>query len=232
MNIIYYDLETTGTNVNFDRMIEIAAYKENTNTYYHKLVNTDYPIHPKASEVNGITHDMIKNKKYFKDLIDDFEDFMFSNNLNIIYLISHNNYNFDRYILKCEYKRVNRDFPNNIIFVDTLPISRYLFPKLKNHKLGTLLELFNIKTENQHEALDDVNSLYKIYQEFRKINNDLELFNISKKFIMNKMPFGKYKNQYIKDIPEDYVKWMKLNIFSKPLNKDLEKAFTKYNPHF
>ena len=86
------------------------------------------------------------------------------------------------------------------------------------------MKLFNITTDNQHEALDDVISLYKIYHEFKKNNTDIELFNISKKFIMNKMPFGKYKNQYIKDIPEDYVNWMKLNIFSKPLNTDLKRV--------
>ena len=55
---------------------------------------------------------------------------MLYKNVNITYLISHNNYNFDKYILKCEYKRVNREFPENIIFIDTLPMSRCLYPQL------------------------------------------------------------------------------------------------------
>ena len=68
MNIIFYDLETTGTDINFDRAIEIAAFRENTNTYYHKLIKTDYPINPKATEINGIDYNMIKIRNILKTL--------------------------------------------------------------------------------------------------------------------------------------------------------------------
>ena len=232
VNIIYYDLETTGTDVNVDRIVEIAGYRENTNTYYHKLVKSDYPISDGASKINGITNDMIKNKPYFKNIIDDFEDFLeFNNPFNVTYMIAHNNNNFDKRISKNEYKRMNRILPN-IIFIDTLPISRCLYPDLDNYKLSTLMKLFNIISNNQHEALDDVISLYKIYQNFRKNNNNEQLFHISNNYIIQKMPFGKYKNQLIQDIPKGYVNWLKINVLSKSFNKDLNNGFKKYNPHY
>ena len=46
---------------------------------------------------------------------------------------------------------------------------------------------------------------------------------------MNKMPFGKYKNKLIKDIPEDYVNWMKINIFSNPKRKNLIESEMQRN---
>ena len=75
VNLVYYDLETTGTDVYVDRIVELAGFRENTNTYYHKLFKSDYPSDD-ASKINGITNDMIKNKPYFKNIIDDFEDFL------------------------------------------------------------------------------------------------------------------------------------------------------------
>lgn len=231
-NIVFYDIETTGTNIYYDRMIELAAYRENTNTYYHKLIKTDYPISEEASKINGITYELIKNKKYFNDLVSDFEDFLeFNNPFNITYLISHNNNNFDKLILMNEYKRINRKLPN-IIFIDSLPISRYLLPDLDNHKLNNIMDYYKITMNNHHEALDDVNSLYKIYQQFRKIKNDKQLFHISKNFIIKKMPFGKYKNEFIKDIPKDYVNWLKNNILNDSKNKDLINGFKKYNQYY
>ena len=231
-NIIYYDLETTGTDVCRDQIVEIAGYRENTNTYYHKLIKSMVPISEEASKVNKITNEDLKNKQSFNQIVCDFEDFIdFNNPFNVSYMISHNNNNFDKIVLKAEYKRINRKLPN-IVFIDTLPITRCLYPELPNYKLGTLMKNMNIISSNQHEALDDVNSLYIVYNNCRKIKSDKELFEISKTYILNKMPFGKYKNDYIKDIPESYVNWLKNNIFNNSRNKDLIKGFKKYNPHY
>lgn len=36
-----------------------------------------------------------------------------------------------------------------------------------------------------------------------------EIYN---EYAYTKMPFGKYKGRYLKDIPEDYIKWAVMNI--------------------
>ena len=47
------------------------------------------------------------------------------------------------------------------------------------------MKLFNITSNNQHEALDDVVSLYKIYQNFRKI------IQMKHYFIFRKLHYSK-----------------------------------------
>ena len=57
-------------------------------------------------------------------------------------------------------------------------------------------------------ALDDVANMYQVYQRLKGDKTDLEMLDISKNYIMKKMPFGKHRRILIKDLPDDYVEWM------------------------
>ena len=64
-------------------------------------------------------------------------------------------------------------------FIDTLEISRYLFPKEKNSQ-DALCQRFGIDNKHRvasgiHSAVEDTAHLYKIYQELSKILQDKSL---------------------------------------------------------
>ncbi|MFX8848620.1 3'-5' exonuclease, partial [Acinetobacter baumannii] len=61
--LAFLDLETTGINISTDRIVEIAIVKINidgTKQVKRKLINPQMPIPAGATEVHGITDDMVK----------------------------------------------------------------------------------------------------------------------------------------------------------------------------
>jgi len=70
-SVVVFDLETTGTWVEKDRIVEIALIKclpDGTQEKYLERVNPRIPIPPKVSELIGITNEDVKDKPWFKDI--------------------------------------------------------------------------------------------------------------------------------------------------------------------
>lgn len=62
--LCFFDLETTGTDVSHDRIVEIAVVKvdiDGTETEKVARLNPGIPIPKEASDVHGITDDMVKD---------------------------------------------------------------------------------------------------------------------------------------------------------------------------
>lgn len=69
--ICFFDLETTGTDVVNDRIVEIAILKVYPNGNKESktwLVNPQMPIPPSATAVHGITDEKVANEPSFKEL--------------------------------------------------------------------------------------------------------------------------------------------------------------------
>ncbi|HRF23977.1 MAG TPA: 3'-5' exonuclease, partial [Chitinophagaceae bacterium] len=69
--LAFIDLETTGINLGIDRIVEIAIVKimaDGTKSVKRKLVNPEMPIPKAASDVHGITDDMVKDAPTFKQV--------------------------------------------------------------------------------------------------------------------------------------------------------------------
>jgi uncharacterized protein (DUF3820 family) len=47
---------------------------------------------------------------------------------------------------------------------------------------------------------------------------------------LTKMPFGKYKGFFIKDIPEDYLKWAVMNLTDRGLATMFATELQRRNP--
>jgi len=233
-NIVVYDTETTGLNPLSDKIVEFSFSKLLNNTGNTILINPETDITKKITEINGITNDMIKKCKKFKEIISDLEkDIECKNKDDKTYLVAHNNIGFDELFLREEYNRINRKVPDNYVFIDTLPISRALLGNnVKNHQLQTLKKYFNIEVDDSiaHTAKADVVVLAELWEKLKELANEdrmIELSIASKK----KMPFGKYKNELISEIPSDYIKWMKSqNIFST--KSYLHNIFIEYNEFY
>ena len=68
--LCFFDLETTGTDVSKDRIIEIAIIKVNTDGSRESLeirLNPGIPIPPESTLIHGITDEMVANEPKFKD---------------------------------------------------------------------------------------------------------------------------------------------------------------------
>ena len=61
--LAFIDLETTGTNIGTDKIVEIAIVKimpDGTRLVKRKLINPQMPIPAGSSDIHGITDDMVK----------------------------------------------------------------------------------------------------------------------------------------------------------------------------
>jgi DNA polymerase-3 subunit epsilon len=77
--ICFLDLETTGINVSLDKIVEIAIIKimpDGTKQIKRKLVNPEMPIPAAASEVHGISDEMVKDAPTFKQIANEIKQFI------------------------------------------------------------------------------------------------------------------------------------------------------------
>ena len=77
--ICFFDLESTGTNITHDRIIEIAVLKLMPNGEILRktnLVNPTIPIPPESSVFHGIYDEDVKDKPTFKEVAKDYAKFM------------------------------------------------------------------------------------------------------------------------------------------------------------
>ena len=153
------DLETTGVSPVNDRITEIGVMKFKDGEVIDKFacfVNPERPIPPKVVEVTNITDDMVKDAEtieiVFPKLLEFLEDSV---------IVAHNA-DFDVGFLKNNAKRLGYEFNNT--YLDTLKLSRELFPDFKKHKLGIIAEKLGIEVEVAHRALDDVDTTVKVFK--------------------------------------------------------------------
>lgn len=151
LDFIAFDLETTGTVPGVDQIVEIGAVKFQNGqpaAIFSTLVDPKKSIPPGASAVNGITDDMVKGKPVIEDLLLSFAEFCGDD-----LMVAHNA-PFDSQFLTSDIKKFESPAPKGLI-IDTLPISRKVFPGLPNYKLGTLVQHLKIPTTDFHRAEED-----------------------------------------------------------------------------
>ncbi|ADM89695.1 putative DNA polymerase III, epsilon subunit [Candidatus Zinderia insecticola CARI] len=211
---IILDIETTGLNVKKgDRIIEIACIKilnrKITNKKFHEYINPNRKSNKDALKIHGISDKFLKNKPFFKDIIDKLINFIKN------YTIIIHNSSFDISFLNKEFKILKykkfKYYVKNI--VDSLKIARKKFPNKKND-LNSLCKRFkiSIKKRKLHNALLDCILLSKIYlilirkQKnifYNIINKEKKINNKNKKKLVNKMiniKINKDENKIHKDI--------------------------------
>ena len=71
MGIVAVDVETTGIDPEFDRIIEIGAFRPETGEVFRMLVNPGRPLPARITELTGITEDMLAGQP-FQDAVEQF----------------------------------------------------------------------------------------------------------------------------------------------------------------
>lgn len=164
---VIFDLETTGVSPKKDEIIEISAVKVVNSVVvdeFSSLVNPMIPIPLGASNVNGITDDMVTNEPILEDVMPGFLEF-----IGDMILIGHNINSFDMKFIYRDCRKLYGKVPDNN-FVDTLRLSRMILPKLAHHTLGDLASYYGISTKGAHRALNDCRMNQKVYE---NLNNEI-----------------------------------------------------------
>ena len=162
MKEVIIDTETTGLSVkDGHRIVEIGCIElENlipTKNKFHCYLNPERKVSEKALEVHGYSDEFLSNKKKFKDIVDDFLNFIKDKKLII------HNAEFDLSHLNNELKLLNKKgLENNI--VDTLILARDKFPG-SSASLDALCKRYRIDNSKrvQHTAIIDCELLSKVY---------------------------------------------------------------------
>src|SRR5665647_3657768 len=77
--LVFIDLETTGTNLSTDRIVEIAIIKvftDGTRVVKQKILNPQMLIPKNSSEIHGITDDKVKDAPTFKQVANELKQFI------------------------------------------------------------------------------------------------------------------------------------------------------------
>ena len=151
------DLETTGLSAKTEKITEIGIMKIKDGEVIDKFaefVNPEKHIPQRVQEVTNITDEMVKDSPKIEELFPKVLEFIKGS-----VLVAHNA-TFDIGFLKNVAKDLGYEF--DYTYVDTLPLSRKIYPELKKHKLGKIAEHLGIKVEVAHRALDDVDTTVKV----------------------------------------------------------------------
>jgi DNA polymerase-3 subunit epsilon len=151
MKFIAFDLETTGTKPHEDMIVEIGAVLfdgAKAIQGYGTLIDPGRPIPADASAVNGITDEMVRGKPRVAEILGDFSDFC-----GDLPLVAHNA-PFDYKFLLEDIKLHQSTAPKGLV-LDTLALSRQVFPGLANYRLWTLVRHFNFPSGTFHRAEED-----------------------------------------------------------------------------
>src|ERR1044071_5638116 len=102
------DLETTGTNLGSDRIIEIAIVKllpDGNQVVKRKLINPQMPIPKPVTDLTGIADEMVKDAPVFKQVAHELKQI-----LDHCDLAGYNSNRFDIPMLMEEFLRSQIDF--------------------------------------------------------------------------------------------------------------------------
>lgn len=157
-NLIFLDLETTGTNASRDRVTEVGLCEMvdgQVVAEWSTLVNPETAISPFIQQLTGITAGMVADAPRFVEIADELQG-----RLSDKVMVAHNA-RFDYGFLKSEFRRLGIDFRQRVLC--TLKLSRALFPQFSKHNLSALIERHDLTATDRHRALGDARATQQFF---------------------------------------------------------------------
>lgn len=158
---VVFDIETTGLSKNTEEITEIGAVKIEGGRITEKfaqLINPQKKIPYNITELTGISDDMVKDCPTIDTVLPQFLEFCTG-----CIVVAHNAA-FDTGFISVKAERLGLEFSNKVL--DTLEISRALYPNEKKHKLNIIAERLGVSLENHHRAVDDATATAEIFLKF------------------------------------------------------------------
>ncbi len=213
-NYTVIDIETTGLKYT-DDIIEFSAIKVVNNEIVKELSFLAKPkkdIPYNISDLTGITNDMVENKPYFDERINDVVEFIGDDIIlghNVIFDIDRIN----NYVYHITGKAIENDY------VDTLNLAKCRIKDIDNHKLTTIAQYLGIKVDTAHRALDDCRTTIECYKKLISIAPLYDEYSVNSR-LLHKNGYH-YLNTcesicYNKDKEERSLKGMFFALIEKP----------------
>lgn len=194
--IVFFDIESTGTNVGFDKIVEICLLKINPNqseeirTY---RINPEREIPEEVIAIHGITNEDVKDEPVFKELAGEINSFIANSDL-----AGYNSNRFDIPLLVEEFLRADVDFDiSNRNFVDV----QNIFHKMEPRTLRAAYRFYCDKElVDAHSAEADTRATYEILKAQLDRYKDVEYRdrddNVSKPIVNDMKALAKFSRNF------------------------------------
>ena len=230
--IIFFDLETTGTDISKDRIVEICyikVYPDGREVEYSKRINPGMHIPETASAVHGIYDEDVKDCPLFKEvalgIAKEFEG---------CDVAGFNSNRFDLPLLAEEFLRAQVDIDlSRLKAVDV----QVLYHKREPRTLSAAHKFYcGTEFDNAHSALADTRATYNVLMaqldHYADMENDIDVLAKESSFTNNVdfagrfvydengrelFNFGKYKGMFVDEVlarDPGYYGWMMNGDFS------------------
>ncbi|MDF5719450.1 MAG: exonuclease domain-containing protein [Rhizonema sp. PD37] len=257
--LAFIDLETTGTDVVNDRIVQIAVLKvlpDGTEIPTGRKINPTIPIPIEVSKIHGIYNEDVKNELTFPQIAQKLADFIGDSDF-----AGYNSNRFDIPLLVSEFSRAGIDFPlegRNFIDVQTI------FHKMEPRNLQAAYKFYcGKKLVGAHDAINDTRATYEVFkaqlQRYHNVayedkdgnlsypvKNDLEtlaaftpinMLDPSGKVVYDEQGreifnFGKYRGKTLIEAFQEepsYYEWMMNKNFSVFTKKVIKRVWQSIN---
>jgi len=223
--IVFFDLETTGTDTAKDRIVELAFVKINTDgsrDKYVKRINPQMPIPAESSAIHGIYDADVADAPSFKQIGHELNNWIKGCDFG-----GYNSTRFDLPLLAEEFLRsgIDVDFTERVM-VDV----QQIFFKMEQRTLSAALAFYCGRTiENAHSAEADIDATIDVleaqlerYQDLPKDTKGIQEFagtndlvDYARRMVMKDgvpiFNFGKHKGRSVKEVFEkepSYYDWI------------------------
>lgn len=155
---IVVDIETTGLNPQIDKITEITAYKINRSEIvdtFKSFVNPEIEIPGGITALTGITNEMVRDADKSEVVLKTFLEFC-----GDAVIVAHNA-EFDLNFIKHNLDLIGIEY--NPTIIDTLALSRGLFPELKSFRLNEVCKALGVELQNHHRAENDAEATVNVF---------------------------------------------------------------------
>jgi len=163
--LVWLDLETTGVNISTDKIVQVAAIRVRPNGKIDKrtwLVNPGMPIPPEATEIHGITDEMVKDEPKFNMVASTIKAAISTH-----IVCGYNIDRFDLPLLRREMYEANCHFHKEPETM-TLDVMK-LVNKIYSRKLGAMYQRYTGKElVGSHDAYNDAKATKILLDEMIK----------------------------------------------------------------
>lgn len=230
--LVFFDLETTGTNINSDRIVEICylkVYPNGNEESKTMRINPEMHIPEESSAVHGIYDDDVKDCPTFKEVARNI-----ANSIMGCDLAGFNSNRFDIPVLAEEFLRAGVDIDlNRRKFIDV----QVIFHKREQRTLSAAYKFYCDKNlEDAHTAAADTRATYEVLMaqldRYPDLKNDVSFLSEYSSFNKNVdfagrmvynekgievFNFGKYKGEPVAEVLKrdpGYYGWIQSSDFT------------------
>ena len=225
--LVFFDLETTGTNIAKDRIVEISfvkVYPNGKEDVKTRRINPEMPIPPETTAIHGISDEDVKDCPTFKEIAKSL-----ASQIEGCDLAGYNSNRFDIPLLAEEFLRAGVDIDlSKRKFVDVQTI----FHKMEQRTLSAAYKFYCGKNlDDAHSAEADTMATYEVLKaqldryadvltndvgflsDYSAHTNNVDfagrmIYNDKKQEVFN---FGKYKGQLVETVLKEnpgYFSWI------------------------